>query len=206
MSLRRALPTVIVIAAATAVAACGGTSGDSSEAMPADTLIKPLAREPLTEADLAGIALTELALELPWTANRVTRDAAPGAPAAAIQGVDVVGHETFDRAMFLLDDTMAAPGYEIVLADAGTAVPCADGDRDLPARSLVVTFSPARASAGGGTAARTGMQATSATRMARAGVVCDDGVRVVWAAELTRGDQVRVLELRGPSRVAVDVR
>ena len=117
-----------------------------------------------------------------------------------------MGHETFDRVLFLLDDSLPAPGYEILIADAGVTVTCGDGNHDLSARSLLVTFSPARASGAGETRIPVAMSGTSATRMARAGVVCDDGARVVWAAELTQGAQVRLLELRGPSRVAVDVR
>jgi hypothetical protein len=203
MSVRRALPAAVVLfAAATAVAACGDTSGDA-ESLPADTLIRPLAREPLTEADLAGITLTELSLELPWTTNKVTRDAAPGALPVAIAGVDVAGHESFDRATFLLEDSLSVPGYEIMISDSATVVACGDGDRNLAApRSLIVTFGPAQAPA----TDESWTAVASATRMVRAGVVCDDGARVVWAAELAQGTEVRVLELRGPGRVVVDVR
>jgi len=200
---RRALPTFAVMLAATAVAACGGTSDGDAESMPSDTFIKPLAREPLTEADLAGIPLSELALEVPWTANRITRDAAAGASAASVGVVDVVAHEAFDRATFLLDEGPPAPGYGIAIADGPATVPCGDGDRNLAApRSLIVTFSPAQAPADG----ESWTPVASATRMVRSGVVCDDGTSVVWAAELARGAEVRVLELRGPSRVLVDVR
>jgi len=203
MSLRRALPTVVVIAAAAAAVACGGTPGGDAESMPSDTLIKPLEREPLTDADLASITLAELALELPWTANKVTRDAAAGAPVSSVVGVDVAGHETFDRATFLLDDSLSVPGYEIVISDSATVVPCGDGDRSIAvSRSLLVTFSPAAAAAD----SEAWTPVASATRMVRSGIVCNDGARVVWAAELAQGGQVRVLELRGPGRIVVDVR
>lgn len=206
MSRRRALPAVLAIAAAAGLAACGGTAGEDARSTPADTLVKPLVREPLTEADLVGLTLAELAVELPWTTNRITRNAVPGAPASAVESVDVVGHETFDRATFLLDDSLPPPGYDVMLADSGTTVACAGGEHGLPARSLLVTFSPARIRTDGGSAPRAGVQATSASRMPRAGIVCDDGARLVWTAELGQGSQVRVLELRAPSRVAVDVR
>lgn len=192
---------------AVAVAACGGSSEGDSASMPVDTLIKTLEREPLTEADLAGIALTELSLELPWTQNKVVRDAVPGAPAASIKGADVVGHETFDRVTFLLDGSLPVPGYEITLAAAGSAAACGGESLELTAeRTLVVTFASARASSERETWLPVRMDNTTASRMTRAGVACDDGTTVVWVAELAQGDEVRVLELREPSRIAIDVR
>lgn len=175
--------------------------------MPADTFIKTPGREPLTEADLAGIAATELALELPWTQNKVIRDAVPGAPAASIQGAEVVGHETFDRVTFLLDTSLPVPGYEISLAAAGSPLTCGSRPLELTAgRTLVVRFAPARASAEGEAWLPVRMDNTTASRMTRAGLACDDDTTVVWLAELAQGDQVRILELREPSRIAVDVR
>ena len=192
---------------AVALAACGGREGEQAASMPGDTLIKPLEREPLTEADLAGLTLAELVLELPWTTNQVARGAAPGAPPSSVRGADVTGNPGFDRVTFLLDDAQPVPGYEIALSAAGTPTPCGSGGYELTAaRSLVVSFRPARLAADGGTASPVGIRGTEASRMARAGVACDAGDAVVWVAELSQGDQVRVLELRGPSRIAVDVR
>ena len=204
VSTARAGLLLVVVAT---LAACGGSSDGESASMPADTFIKTPGREPLTEADLAGIAPTELALELPWTQNKVIRDAVPGAPAASIQGAEVVGHETFDRVTFLLDASLPMPGYEISLAAAGSPLTCGAQPLELTAgRTLVVRFAPARASADGETWLPARMGNTTASRMTRAGVACDDSGTVVWLAELAEGDQVRILELREPSRIAVDVR
>lgn len=189
-----------------AVAACGGSSGDAAS-MPVDSLIKPVEREPLTEMDLAGLTLAELVLELPWTANKVVRDAAPGAPPSSIRGADVSGGERFDRVTFLLGEGGPVPGYEISIAAAGASVSC--GEQPLPLtaeRSLVVTFRPAGTAGEDGARVPVRMADTGASRMSRAGVACDTGDTVVWVAELAQGDQVRVLELREPGRIAVDVR
>ncbi len=189
------------------LAACGGSREADTASMPVDTLIKSMEREPLTEADLTGFTLDELALELPWTTNQVGRAAAEGAPASSIRGAEVGGHEGFDRATFLLDDAEPVPGYDIAIAAAGTPTLCGDGGYELTAaRSLVVSFRPARLGADEVTGSPAGIRGTGASRMARAGVACDTGDAVVWVAELSQGDQVRVLELRGPSRIAVDVR
>ncbi|HSW28840.1 MAG TPA: hypothetical protein VLH75_05005 [Longimicrobiales bacterium] len=192
---------------AVALAACGGSREADTASMPVDTLIKPMEREPLTEADLAGFTLAELVLELPWTTNQVGRAAAGGAPASSIRGAEVGGHEGFDRVVFLLDDDEPVPGYDIAIAAAGASLPCGEGGYELTAaRSLVVSFRPARLAPDDVTGSPAGIRSTGASRMARAGVACDTGDAVVWVAELPQGDQMRVLELRDPSRIAVDVR
>ena len=205
----RPVPTVrySVLVLATALAACGDSTGDEAASMPEDTLIRSMERERLTEADLAGFTLAELALELPWTTNQVGRAAAEGAPASSIRSADVTGHDGFDRVIFFLDDAEPVPGYEIAIAAAGTPTLCGDGGYEITAaRSLVVSFRPARLAADDGTGSPPGIRGTGASRMGRAGVACDTADAVVWVAELSQGDQVRVLELRSPSRIAVDVR
>ncbi|GMV03737.1 MAG: hypothetical protein AMXMBFR53_00190 [Gemmatimonadota bacterium] len=197
-----------LLSASLLLSACGG-SGDGADAqaeVPQDTLIKPMEREPLTEADLVGLDVASLALELPWTTNKVSRDAAAGAPAADLRGADVSGYDGFDRVTFTLGDASPGTGYEIAFAEAGATASCGADPQTLAGRALVVTFAPARAGADGERWIPLGVQRATATRMARAGLLCDDGSTVAWVAELVAGDQVRVLELRDPRRVAVDVR
>ena len=203
-SLRLSLLTVTAL-----LVACGGDGGPNGElaAMPQDTFIKPIVREPLGDADMAGLTMTELALELPWTRNKVSRDPAAGAPAASLRSAEMAGHEGFDRVTFTTDDALPATGYEIRIAEAGATAACGSESHELAApRTLVVTFHPARAGDGSETWIAPGVRNTSATRMGRAGLLCDGGDTVVWVAELEQGDQVRVLELRDPGRIAVDVR
>lgn len=200
---RAALATAILVAAAACGAEGGRPAADAE--MPQDTFVRPIEREPLTEADLAGIDMAELAVELPWTRNTLLRDAAPGTPAGALAPAEVAGHAGFDRALFAFDDTLPPVGYRIHLADAGATVACGARTETLSAaRSLVVSFTPAASRPGGpGPGA---LASTGAGRMTRAGVLCDEGGTLTWVAELSQADQVRVLELRSPSRIAVDVR
>ena len=192
---------------AVAVASCGGSGEADTASMSADTLIKPMEREPLTEADLAGLTLEELSMELPWTTNTVERGAAAGAPASSVLGATVTGHEGFDRVTFLLDDAESVPGYDIAISAAGATQPCGEDGYQLTAESsLVVTFRPARSGVESDVRLPLGLHRTGASRMTRAGVACEVGDTLVWVAELSQGDLVRVLELRGPSRIAVDVR
>lgn len=192
---------------AVALAACGGPQDAETASTPGDTLIKPLEREPLTEADLAGLTLAELALELPWTTNTVGRAPAEGAPTSSILAAAVSEHGGFDRVTFLLDDAEPIPGYDIAISPAGALLPCGEAGYKLGAeRSLVVTFHPARSGVESDVRLPLGVHRTGAPRMARAGVACEAGDALVWVAELAQGEQVRVLELRGPNRIAVDVR
>lgn len=207
MSAARPARASILLATLVLLPACAAErSGDGDGSMVQDTFIKPIEREPLTAADLAGMDLAQVAVELPWTRNRMTRDPVEGAPPADVRSADVEGHESFDRVTFQLDDALPMPGYEVTLADSGAAVACGSATRTLDARSLVATFRPARGGNGDERWIRAGVGATGASRMGRAGVLCDEAGTVTWIAEITGGDQVRVLELRGPSRIAVDVR
>lgn len=193
-----------------ALTACGGEGspdGGDVAAMPQDTFVKPIVREPLSEADLVGFTMADMALEIPWTRNKITRDPAPGAPPVDIRGADVAGHATFDRVTFGLGEGAAIPGYQVQVMDAGATVSCGTEDRTLDAEhTLVVTLTPARASGEGETWVPTRLRNTSASRMSRAGALCDEGGTVTWVAELGEGDQVRLMELRSPARVVVDVR
>lgn len=198
----------LLLLAAVTVAACGGDAADRDlAAMPQDTFIKPMVREPLTEADLAGTAMAELSLELPWTGNRVSRDAAAGAPAVSIRSADVVGHEGFDRVTFTTEDPLPALGYEIRFAAAGESLVCGTGTHEVGAAGgLVVTLAPAAAADDNERWVPTGLRAIASSRMSRAGLLCDEDGTVTWLAELAQGDQIRVLELRDPGRIVVDVR
>ena len=202
----RPIPSGLLVLALS-LAACGGSREADVASMPADTLIKPMAREPLTEVDLEGLSLADLALELPWTTNSVGRGAVEGAPAGTIHRAEVTGHAGFDRVVFLLDDAQPTPGYDIAVAPAGAPIACEGGSYQLTAEhSLVVTFRPARSGVESDVRLPLGVHRTGASRMGRAGVACEGGDVLVWVAELDGGDQVRILELRNPSRIAVDVR
>ena len=197
-----------VLLLTTALLASCGSAGDTTEsaAIPQDTFIKPIVREPLTEADLAGMPMSQLSLELPWTRNRISRDPAPGAPVSDIQSADLESHDGFDRVTFAMGDPMNLPGYTIAFADDGASVQCGGTETAVPEGSVMITFAPARGHSGSDVWVTTGMRDAPASRISRAGVLCDDDDSLTWVAELAQGDQVRVLELRDPVRVALDMR
>lgn len=202
--LRSALPLL----ALTLAAACGGSGEQAAEGMAQDTAVRPVERQPLTDADLMGMARENLAMELPWTSNRVTRD--PGAsPRAPIASIEATGHDGFDRVVVTFVDMAPMPGYDVSIVEAGAELPCGGGPLAVTlasGRMLVVRTNPSRAATDSGRTVRTGTSAMDHTRFQEGGLVCDDADVSIWAAGLAEGGEVRVLEMRAPVRLVVDVR
>lgn len=202
----------VTLLSALALVGCGGGEGPSDaqpDVLPLDTTYTPLPREPLTETDLAGLAMTDLSVELPWTTNRVRRTALAHAPRASLRAAAVTGHDGFDRVLFRFTDTTPFPGYGIELVDSGQVVQCEEDGVSYTVddgRALVVRLTPARMSEGDEDFLPLEMARTSQSRIQEAGAVCEGNGTVVWLATLAEGQEVRALELRGPNRLVVDVR
>ncbi len=202
----------LLVASVLTIVACGGeeTAREAApDVPPLDTQYTPITRKPLTESDLVGLAMIDVSVELPWTTNRVRRGPVEHAPRALLRAAEVSAHEDFDRVLFRFTDSTPFPGYAIRFADTDVSVPC--GENGAPyelagQRAVVIRFTPARASEGDETFVSTGVRQVSQTRFQEAGLVCEDERTVAWVATLAAGDQVRVLELRGPNRLAVDIR
>lgn len=195
------------------VASCAREASDAvaeAQATPIDTaIITDIPREPLGEEDLRGLDLQDLSVELPWTENVVSRDPAPSAPRAFVEEVEVSPSDSFDRVAFTFSTSTPFPGYTIRREPVGSSVSCGENDAKLEvdgSEALVVTLQPARIRGEDRQAPSTGIRTLDQTRFADGGLICDDGTRVVWAAGLASGAEVRVLEFRNPPRLVVDVR
>lgn len=217
-----------VIAVLVLAAACGGETPPSAEglAQAPDTTIKPVERQPLTEADLVDLDRSELSIEIPWTRNIVDRAPRPAAPRSLVESAVVTTHDGFDRTQFTFSMDAPFPGYRIELVDAGTAVRCGlpdeghdeegepEGEEEevqhAPelegARMLVVRIHPGWTSEGRRVTIPTGTETYQLARVQEAGVVCSADDVATWVAGLTEGTDVRVLEFRDPHRLVVDVR
>ncbi len=234
MTNRRAKVAALILAAS--VWGCGGAeeSPPVQEAQQPDTLIKPLEREPLTEADFAGLDSAGLVLDLPWTENRINRNPAPAAPRSLVMSAEVSTHDGFDRMVFTLSRDAPFPGYSVELLPAGAAIGCgpaeaedstasgaaeAEGTEDASAdgeqaaasdadgpRVLVLRIRPGRTAERGRTMVPDGTKRYGFPRIAEAGVTCTEDEVVTWVAELEVPGEVRVLEFRDPYRLVVDVR
>ena len=166
---------------------------------------------------MEGLEPVDVSVELPWTRNTVNRSATPQAARSLVQSVVVSSHEAFDRAVFTFSSEAAFPGYDIEIVEPETAITCGEvegGDSTVvehaPAvegrRFLVLRFAPARTRADGRAAVATDTDLFELPRIHEAGVTCAEDDAVTWIAGLADGTDVRVLEMRSPLRLVVDIR
>ena len=124
--------------------------------------------------------------------------------APELVSVRTVEHKGYDRVLFTFRG--AVPGYRVAYVPK---VPD-QGGRPLPLRGrafLAVTFEPARAHDPGGAATVSTATLTPASPVLRQVRLAGDFEgRVSFGLGLAGRDGFRVSELRGPARIAVDVR
>ncbi len=200
---RRSRPVILL--AALSLAACGGGDADDAEPRVAiqDTTAPPIERRPLDETDRTGLEPMNLVMELPWTENQVSRDPTPAAATATLTDVEVLSTEAFDRVIFSFSRDAAYPGYQARIVEDPSALAC--GGEEPPVAEgpvLAVTLTPVAPGSG----VETGVRTFGQSLFQEGGMACrqDDGV--TWVARLDEGAQVRVLELRDPRRLVVDLR
>ncbi len=198
------------------VAACGGKdSGNAAKQSAADSAAGPasapvIQHQQLSDSDLAGLDAANLSIDLPWTGRSVRRAPSPAAAWATLNRVDVSGHTGFDRVTFTFDGGTPFPGYNVKLSKAGETLSC-DG-KEQPSKLsgdvlLIVELDPARASRGGKSLVPVRTHTVRGQqRIVQAGLTCDAADQVTWAAGLSQGSEVRIIELRKPQRLVVDVR
>ncbi len=199
----------LVWAALLGLAACGGDRNDTSSASasPPDTTIRE--QMPLTGADLAGLEASNLTVNLPWTTKSVTRSPTKAAARATLLGVETSEQDAFDRVVFRLSEDAPFPGYRVRLEKAGSLLACGDeekpstlGGEDL----LTVSLEPARASNETKQFVPVKTTKLGQRRFVEGGLTCAGDKGVTWAAGLAQGSEVRIMELRNPRRLVVDVR
>ena len=212
-----------------ALPACGSEpeASTAQAGLVVDTAIRPLEREALTEADLVGLEMANLSVELPWTTNAINRSPRPAAPRSMVESVEVTGHEGFDRMTFTFSSDAPAPGYEIRVVPPGVGVQCGEGtegvgadageDEDAPPevehtpelagnQFLVLRLRPARIVDQGRRTMSIGTESYELTRVHEGGISCDADDVVTWIVGLSEASSVRVLEMRSPQRLVVDIR
>jgi hypothetical protein len=182
------------------MAACGGD--DSAEQ--ADDLGAPPPDEGLVldSADFAGIEAANVSFNLHWVQGPVNRDAERLAPPVnEIQDVTTLEGATFDRVIFHMGEG-GIPGYQITWTDSAT-VDCETkepvslvGEKKLHLRLTAVNVVP--------TAIRPldpryeNLQGVAPTCVLNGAIEYTFGVR--------EQAQIRVIEMRAPRRLVVDVR
>jgi hypothetical protein len=202
--------SLVIVALLAACGSEGSAPASEAEVPMRDTTAPPIQREALTRVDRTGLDPMNMVVELPWTSNRVSRDAAEAAATAYLMGVETLTTDAFDRVVFDFSNVTDFPGYTARITDSSEALTCgndasateADGDR-----RIVVTLTPAtNTDSRDAVTEPTGLAAIEQPRFQRGGIACAANRTVVWTATIQDGDQVRVFELNEPQRLVVDVR
>ena len=181
------------------VAGCGG---DSRELDPYVSTENP--RETLTELDYGDLDSAEIRLNLPWSRNKVSKDANPDADPAILSAVTTETVEGYDRVVFAFGDRI--PGYELQYAtEGGGGCDGTEPTGDAPA-NLVVEFDRARANDGGTPLTEDHERTLDFPTLVGAMQVCDEGDRVKWILSASAEVDYRILEMQGSPRLVVDLR
>jgi hypothetical protein len=183
--------------------ACGPGDPGASDGSdrPAQEATPPAEPGILEGEDLNGIEQRSVTFTLHWVGGPVSRDPTPGAPAVALGDVTTRAAIGFDRMIFHFGEG-AFPGYEVVWSEgapsdcaSGQAVAVA-GQRGLQLRLRSVTAAP--------TVLRS-IEPGYSNLKALAPTCARDG-DVVWALGVQAAADIRVIEMRSPLRLVVDVR
>ncbi|MBJ6760285.1 hypothetical protein JGU66_05890 [Myxococcaceae bacterium JPH2] len=128
-------------------------------------------------------------------------------PQATLVSVRTGPHEDYDRVVFEFEGSQL-PGYQVAYAKE-PAVQCGSGDavKVEGQGPLEVRFIPARAHTSEGKATVSERTLKPALPMVRELVrTCDFEAEVTWLLGTARPTTYRVLELKDPSRIVVDVK
>jgi hypothetical protein len=144
-----------------------------------------------------------------------------------IESVEIAGYDGFDRTTFTFSSDAPAPGYQIRIVPPGLGVRCGEtaegaeadageGEVESPEAEhtpelagnqfLVLRLRPAWIVDQGRRTMSIGTERFELTRLYEGGVSCAADDVVTWIVGLSEGSNVRVLELRSPPRLVVDIR
>lgn len=193
----------VLLAAALVISACSRRDDTPSD----EPVVETARLEPLTDAELAGIPREQVVLALPWSEAIVSRDPGSVAARGTLQSVALSEAAGFDRAVFEFGDDAEFPGYRVAWNDSTTAVCGAQAAPDPGrGRTLLIRFTPARAHEDDGaktvaeTSRRPGLPSVATARQ-----LCDAADTLAWALGAADSTRFRVVELRTPPRLLVDV-
>ena len=100
----------------TAALGCGGDAAEEAEPPEPDPLVSTESpRETMTDADYGELEPSEVALSLPWTSNRITRDPDPEDAPAQLTAVSTDRSRGFDRVTFSFSPSLL-PALGVVSA------------------------------------------------------------------------------------------
>ena len=206
---RRPAPTLAATLFGLATIACGdpGLEDDAAPRFPA----MPAASGSLTESSVTGVSPEDVVLAIPWTTGRMNRETTPGQAPRTVDSVAFVAGAEFDRFVITLpEDGEPFPGYTLEVTDQPAVDCAADPEEssfdDTGEAHLFVRLQRVRGhdDAGRSTSGPRSMRPSSehVTAMHR---TCDFEGVVEWVFDLPLPYPYRILELRAPPRLVIDI-
>ncbi len=194
--------TLLLVSAALG---CGGDGAEDAEPPEPDPLVSTESpRQTMTDADYGELEPSEVALSLPWTGNRITRDPDPEDAPAQLTAVSTDRSRGFDRVTFSFSP--ALPGYRLAMStDAGGGCDGTESASDAPAH-LVVEFERAVSSDGGSPLVSDRSRSTGFPALVDAVQACDADGKVRWLLGTSGAVDYRIMEMSVNPRLVVDLR
>ncbi|MDE2796078.1 MAG: hypothetical protein OXL34_14760 [Gemmatimonadota bacterium] len=161
-------------------------------------------RETLTELDYGNLDSAEIRLNMPWSGNKVSKDANPDAEPGTLSAVTTETFEGYDRVVFTFGNRIS--GYRLAYAtEGGGGCDGTESAGEAPAH-LVVEFERARSNEGGTPLVEDRERTLDFPTMVGATQTCDEGDRVKWILAVRSKVDYRILEMLGTPRLVVDLR
>lgn len=181
--------------------AAGGDAPDSAASAPSPSLPT---RDSLTDSALGRIERDHVQLVLPWGQNPIRRSPSEGEAKASLSEWEVRGRQEFDRLVFTFGSDDPMPGYEVEFVQ-GPIRPCgAEADLESGARVFLrVRFSAARP---GPSVDLRDTSIRPRRNVKELHVTCEQGDRLEFVVGLASIRDYRLLEVRSPRRLVVDIR
>jgi hypothetical protein len=197
-----------------------GCSGEEeSESAPPPAEPGPDPRAALTPEDMGDLVREEIGFFLPWTETIISRDPQRAAASVTVTSVELTEENGYDRLVITLSSDAPFPGYRIapveppfyacLTAEEMEALPQEEREEPIEVAGsawLMVELTPARGhddssrSPAAELAAAPGLPGVETTQL-----TCDRDEKVRWILGVEEIALRRVLEMRDPTRLVVDI-
>ena len=205
------IPGVLLLSLLLPVLGCEGESQDRSSPPTsgppvAAEAVAPPPRDSLSDLELGTLERQDIELNLRWSRSPVRKAAEDGMPPVQLRAVEVRGREGFDRLIVEMGPDDPSPGYRVEITEEPVRE-CGSG-RPVETKGnavLRVRLEPARAHDASGAATLPRDTIRPRRNIRSLDIVCDFEGVVELALGIGGSRPYRILELRNPRRLVVDL-
>ncbi|HSR41628.1 MAG TPA: hypothetical protein VLL48_05645 [Longimicrobiales bacterium] len=159
---------------------------------------------PLPARHLGELQRDRISLAVPWTTDRVSRDATDEADTARVRSIRLARLDGADRLVLEFDSTDAVPGYEARTTLEPVPL-CASGDSMTAEGEGLLTLKLDNALVSDAVAAEGAPAPDALDNIRGLRLACTRAGAVEWVLDVRRATYYRIVEAWGPPRLLVDV-